>query len=371
MALSGAMSAGISGLKAHMEALNTVGNNIANVNTYGYKPGRVTFRESMYSTQSAGSAGTATVGGTNPRQTGYGTSIGTVDLDMSSQALESTGHVLDGAIQGDGFFLVGPKELTFDTADDFKKLSLSRVGDFKFDADGYLVDGGGNVVYGFLTSGVENPTAGAADASTTAGGVSTDLVPIRLPLAASADDGAGIEEGAAIYPGIGDDGKNLGPGDANYNGPATTGDTINYNSLKIDENGCVSCVNDDTGDVVVVGYIAQGTVENPNGLEHAGECYYTAGEAAGDVAIGAFNSAVQGYLNNQQANGAGGNNPDASLRLLNNSQTSLMTGFLEASGTDLAQEFANMIVYQRGYQANTRIVTVTDTMLEELVNMKR
>ena len=72
MALTGAMSAGISGLKAHMEALNTVGNNVANVNTYGYKPGRVTFRESIYSTQAAGSAGTNMVGGTNPRQTGYG-----------------------------------------------------------------------------------------------------------------------------------------------------------------------------------------------------------------------------------------------------------------------------------------------------------
>ena len=53
------------------------------------------------------------------------------------------------------------------------------------------------------------------------------------------------------------------------------------------------------------------------------------------------------------------------------SKTSLQPGFLEASGTDLATEFANMIVYQRGYQANTRIVTVTDTMREELVNMKR
>ena len=67
MALTGAMSAGISGLKAHMDALNVVGNNVANVNTQGYKPGRVTFMESIYSTQSAGSAGTATVGGTNPR----------------------------------------------------------------------------------------------------------------------------------------------------------------------------------------------------------------------------------------------------------------------------------------------------------------
>ena len=92
MALTGAMSAGISGLKAHMDALNVVGNNVANVNTQGYKPGRVTFMESIYSTQSAGSAGTATVGGTNPRQTGYGVGIGTIDLDMSSQSLDSTGR---------------------------------------------------------------------------------------------------------------------------------------------------------------------------------------------------------------------------------------------------------------------------------------
>ena len=100
MALTGAMSAGISGLKAHMEALNTVGNNVANVNTYGYKPGRVTFRESIYSTQAAGSAGTNMVGGTNPRQTGYGCSIGTIDLDMTTSSLESTGMPTDCFIQG-------------------------------------------------------------------------------------------------------------------------------------------------------------------------------------------------------------------------------------------------------------------------------
>lgn len=365
MALTGAMSAGISGLKAHMEALNTVGNNIANVNTYGYKPGRVTFRESMYSTQSAGAAGTATVGGTNPRQTGYGTSVGTIDLDMSSQSLESTGQALDMAIQGDGFFLVGPKNLTFDSPDDFKSLSLSRVGDFKFDADGYLVDGGGNVVYGFLNStGTQNPAV-EPDATS----VSTVLVPIRLPLA---EEGTG----ATIYPGYTQDSTANTPstsvsapaaGTDVGNGVTTNGDTINYDSLQIDENGCITCVNSDTEKPVVVGYIALGIVENPNGLVHAGECYYTAGEAAGDLAITTSNSAVTGYLNNP-ANTA---DLDDGLRLLSGSSTSLMSGFLEASGTDLAQEFANMIVYQRGYQANTRIVTVTDSMLEELVNMKR
>ena len=124
----------------------------------------------------------------------------------------------------------------------------------------------------------------------------------------------------------------------------------------------------DTKDPVVVGYIAIGKVENPNGLSHTEGPYYTAGDAAGDMSISAPNSAVTGYLNNQDPTG---NNLDPDMMLLSGSQTSLMTGFLEQSGTDLATEFANMIVYQRGYQANTRIITVTDSMLEELVNIKR
>ena len=110
MALTGAMSAAISGLKTHMEALNVVGNNIANVNTYGYKAQRVTFKESIYNTLSAGSGGTVAMGGTNPRQIGYGCSIGTIDLDMTTGSLEPTGMPTDCAIKGDGFFLVGPKE---------------------------------------------------------------------------------------------------------------------------------------------------------------------------------------------------------------------------------------------------------------------
>ena len=359
MALTGAMSAGISGLKAHMEALNTVGNNVANVNTYGYKAGRVTFRESIYSTQSAGSAGTVTMGGTNPRQTGYGTSVGTIDLDMTSQALESTGHPLDCAIQGDGFFLVGPKTLDFTNKEDFKSLSLSRVGDFKFDADGYLVDGGGNVVYGFLT------TTGTKDPGTTGVSTSTVLAPIRLPLAAVEGNGLNAEVGATVYPGQGDAGVNANV-EPEAGDVGADPDTINYTSLQIDENGRITCVNDDTKDPVVVGYIALGKVENPNGLSHTEGPYYTAGDAAGDISISAPNSAVTGNLNNQTPDDA----PEGT-QLLGGSQTSLMTGYLEQSGTDLATEFANMIIYQRGYQGNTRIITVTDTMLEELVNLKR
>ena len=150
MALAGSMSAGISAMKAHMDALTVVGNNVANVNTYGYKPGRVTFKESIYSTQAAGSDGTETLGGTNPRQTGYGCSVGTIDLDMSTVNMESTGNARDAGIQGDGFFLLGDKN-GVGLGPSYTGLMLSKVGDFRVDPNGYITDGYGNIVYGFAT----------------------------------------------------------------------------------------------------------------------------------------------------------------------------------------------------------------------------
>ena len=358
MALTGSMSAAITGLKAHMDALNVVGNNVANVNTYGYKAGRVTFRESIYSTQSAGAAGTDAVGGTNPRQIGYGTGIGTIDLDMATSSLESTGYGLDVAIQGDGFFLVGPKGLTFNSVDDVSSLYFTKVGDLKFDADGYLVDGAGNVVYGFQTvCGVVGQAGQAGEDPSDR--PSTVLVPIRLPQKSATT-------GEAVYPGRGDAGatSNVPPANA-----ADVDGLVTLENINIDENGCITGTNKDTGKPVVVGYIALGTVANPNGLLHTDGPYYSAaGEAAGDIRLFSPNSSVTGALNNQDPTGP---NTAAADQLMAGSEVGLMPGFLEASGTDLATEFSNMIIYQRGYQANTRIITVTDSMLEELVNIKR
>lgn len=363
MAMTGAMSAAISGLKTHMQALSVVGNNIANVNTNGYKAQRITFKESVYDTLSAGSAGTDMVGSTNPKQIGYGCTVGTIDLDMSTGDLSATGRDLDCTIRGDGFFLVGSKQENIDSADAVKNLHLTRVGDFQF-RDGYLTDGQGNVVYGFVTSS-GNP-AGAIGAATTAGDVSTDLVPIRLPMKSTKPG----EEGKAVYVGVTEQGVNIDPDDANsgYTDADLDG-YITYENLRIDENGKITCNNGDTGDVVVVGYIAMGVVENPNGVLHLDGPYYEAGDAAGDITVSTFNSAVTGALRNGKIQD--GNGVDPATELLKKSTTGLMTAFLEGSGTDLATEFTNMILYQRGYQANTRIVTVTDTMLEELVNMKR
>lgn len=358
MAMTGAMSAAISGMKNHMQALNVVGNNIANVNTYGYKTQRITFKESIYNTLSAGSGGTATMGSTNPRQIGYGCTVGTIDLDMNPGDLVSTGRDLDCTIKGDGFFLVGSKDVDIESADDVKGLNLTRVGDFEF-RDGYLTDGQGNVVYGYLISSVTNPAENDGDPGTTIGDVSTALVPIRLPMKSTNEDTLG----SAVYVGVDADGKNVDPTE-------DVDGYIAYSNLSIDANGKIVCTNENTKEEVVVGYIALATVDNQGGVLHTDGPYYNAGDAAGDITLSAPNSAVTGYLNNGRIEGEDGE-IDPDTMLLAGSTTGLMTAFLEGSGTDLATEFSNMIIYQRGYQANTRIITVTDSMLEELVNMKR
>ena len=173
--MTGAMYAAIAGLKTHMSKLNVVGNNIANVNTNGYKSQRTVFRDALYTMYSGGSDGTTTTGSKNPSQIGYGSQVSSIDLNMTTGNY-SPGNTMDCMLYGDGFFLVGNKttaaSITGTNPDSFKALKLTRVGDFRFGADGYLVDGKGNPVYGFMNTGVDkdgNPQ------------ISDQLVPIRLP----------------------------------------------------------------------------------------------------------------------------------------------------------------------------------------------
>lgn len=361
--MTGAMYAAISGLKAHMQKLNVIGNNIANVNTYGYKAARTTFKESLYTTLTSGSNGTNSVGGVNPSQIGYGCSVGTIDLDMGSGTYMPTGNALDCMIDGDGFFLVGDKPAATDvdettqtlTKTDPKNLELTRVGNFGIDPQGYLVDGQGRVVYGFVTRSTGNEP-GAVDASNP--DVSTQLVPIRLPLSSKTD-------GSAVFPGVGDDGQNVydtGEGDS----AKTTGETITAESISIDPGtGKISAINKADSKQLVIGYIPLANVTNPNGVTHIQGPYYRAGEGAGTCTVGSIGDALSGkYLDNPT------DTTDA-VAIRGTGGAALITSGLESSGTDLATEISEMITTQRGYQANTRIITVTDSMLEELVNMKR
>ncbi len=374
MALAPAMTSGIAGLKTHMDALTVVGNNIANVNTAGYKAARVTFQESIYSTSSASSDGTATLAGINAKQTGYGNTVATIDLNMGSQSVTPTGLATDCAIRGEGFFLVGTKDGV--SADSIDTLNLSRLGNFTFDADGYLTTKDGNVVYGFATANAAFDATGNPISTTEPGingnTVSTQLVPIRAPLRiteefltlnpAFATANPGVEPNDALYPGV----------DGGFNSYGTLDgidelESIAFQDLQIDSAGRIVCTNAVTTEPVVVGYIALGTVANPSALMHTEGPYYKAMGNTGDILVSFAGGTPEGAptsLNNgEEINGA--------TIDLGGGASTLMTSFLEDSGTDLATEFSNMIIYQRGYQANTRIISVTDTMLEELVNIKR
>lgn len=360
--MTGSMYAAIAGLQTHMQKMNVIGNNIANANTYGFKPGVTTFTESMYTSLSTSTAGGDTLGGVNAAQIGYGSQIGTIDMSMSSGTPAPTNVNSHLYLNGNGFFLVGPKPTTGLQADP-NQLILKRVGDFNVDSDGYLVDSNGNCVYGFMPQG-------NADGSVVKSGddivYDTCLRPIRLPVAAPtpADPAAGPAEGTALYPQVdGTTGALTYPNNM-------TGDTlenrvdVNSLNLSFDNNGVITAVTNNN-ETITVGIIAIGNVRNPNGLTKESEGYYRAGGNSGDVTIGTCSGTISGALNN------GSNTLGPTDQITSAGGTTILSGYLESSKTDISTEFADLITTQRGFQANTKIITVTDEMLSELVNMKR
>lgn len=490
--MTGAMYAAVGGLRSHMSKLNVIGNNIANVNTYGYKSQRMTFKESIYGTSRSGSNGNTVSGGNNPSQIGYGCSVGTIDLNMSPSTYSPTGVQMDCYIDGDGFFMVGDKmqreveyymeDTTVDGVDhkagevksvtwtggvtsgsQLKDYDLTRVGDFWVDPDGYICNGDGKVLYGYAR--VQNPdyvedatkaeialakSKGKDIESETI--ISTHLVPLRVPLQAAAPTGENggkryfktendtvtelsydeykaitdeaelakitvttvWEEGDPVYPFLGEDGRNNyadpeypqlwerkvdnttpapgdpvtvpdGPGKGVSRIPTaenTASDAVSnvmpcqLRGMGIGKDG--SIYGTANGKTVVIGYIAIASADNPNGVTHTGGPYYKCMPGAGNLRVSSLGIDLpNAYLGNKAAPDTAADALDgrelasANDKIWNEKSTQLQSQGLEASGTDLAYEFAEMVTTQRGYQANTRIVNVTDSMLEELVNMKR
>lgn len=416
--MTGAMYAAIAGMKTHMNKLNVIGNNVANVNTSGYKAQRTVFRDALYTMYSSGSDGTATTGGKNPSQVGYGSSISSIDLNMTTSTY-TPGRPMDCMLYGDGFFLVGSKDVAnvIDAKDpnSFKGLTLTRVGDFEFKADGYLTDGKGNPVYGFMTVGTD------ADGNPI---VSDQLVPIRLPrmekvavkpgtsdpfegdmdtavegkdyewsytvrypVAAKTDDGKQVTDYTELLKPDVESSRLEDYWPVNKDGDPVDSETnplafAQIDGLEIDpKSGKISGTLKDTDQVVTIGYLAVGNVTNPNGVSHTGDSYYKCGNGAGDLQISMLGGAAStiktvgggtlSHVNGSLAELAQDEELSKKSEITSAGSTELITGGLEASNVDLATEISEMITTQRGYQANTRIVTVTDAMLEELVNMKR
>lgn len=468
--MTGAMYSAVAGLRAHMNALNVIGNNISNVNTNAYKASRYTFLESMYSNMRNGSNGTVQSGGNNPSQVGYGASIGTIDLDMSTKNFTPTGFNGDCMINGNGFFIVGDKGQSFNSMSDIKNMLLTRHGDLGFDSQGYMVDGNKKVVYGYLaTERMVNKGTDEEPIWTTEYEGQPILTDFRMPMLVQKEcyvylntktgeqfiwdheptdadlakltdvpdadmtdeldaDGKPTgkkifeknliikkEKGDALYPSYKRTPRDPNDPNTEYDieftdantstvmGPVDGGNAAAGNiedfvgdaralvdSISIDGGSGRVTATTTTGKVVVVGYLAIAKCDNPNGVTHVDGHYYQALEGAGNVYATSIKGSVQnshGPVMKDDPNNPGqqivdkpasmGYDPDTGKipgemsGILSSGATTLISGGLESSGTDLATEISNMILVQRGYQANTRIVTVTDTMLEELVNMKR
>lgn len=324
-----AMDSAVAGLRAHQNKMDVVGHNIANVNTYGFKAQTYTFKEAMYQTSTGSTGNNGKAGGVNAAQYGYGTLMGSIGMDMTASTPTYVGG-FNASINGEGFFITSTGIAAQDMSDAAARVTdvdydYTRVGQFTVDSAGYVVDGNGHYVYGYAidTTKDDNIYDGVVDTN--------NLVPLRAP----AEDA-----GKFVF-------KNTD----------SEQEVLKLGSIKIDQNGKISAsvtVKEqgkdgkevDVTKTIYLGSVAIATFQNPNGLTKKGENYY--GANSGDN-TGQSAAAEAGV----------GTTP------------TLMTGYIEASNVDLAKEFADMITTHRGFQANSKMITVSDEMLSDLVAMKR
>ncbi|MEH7382529.1 flagellar hook-basal body complex protein [Bacillus sp. JJ1533] len=314
------MYSGISGMKNFQTKLDVIGNNIANVNTYGFKKGRTIFNDIMSQTINGATAPGQSLGGVNPKQVGLGSSLAAIDTIHNSGSTQTTARILDLAIAGDGFFQVAP---TADTSTFTEEAVYTRAGNFYMDQNGYLVTSGGMYVVGFAANemGDHDNNANTPDGLTSP--VPTAINPGDFDFTTTPPTYTGGATPAPSYQPI------QIPTDAK--------------SMSIGKDGSVTYV-DVTGTLRWAGQLVLAKFPNTGGLEKVGGNLFQQTSNSGNPVV-----------NFAGASGLG----------------SIESGALEMSNVDLSEEFTEMIVAQRGFQANTRIITTSDEILQELVNLKR
>ena len=336
------MTSAIAGLKAHQTAMDVVGNNIANVNTYAFKGSDTSFRDTMYQTVTAASGGNSAAGvaGNNPMQVGFGATATNVTVDTTKGGEDSTGRSSDCYINGEGYYIVQDGS-GVDASGNPTSYKYTRVGQLQF-VDGYLTDGNGNFILGANNSAIDTTSTDAtfgkgtgAVPTTTTGGGTTDG-----KLASDIGTGTSV---TATTPATWKDQATTPVGGIVTLQKISYDTTANsLKDIKIAGDGTITAT-DANGKSVTIGRIGVAYFNNPGGLDEAGGSYYKSNGSSG---------AANAYGAGQGSTG------------------SLITGVLESSNVDLATQLSNMIVYERGYQANTKIITVADEMLQTLGNMK-
>ena len=311
MALIGTLTSGVSALKTFTKDLEVIGNNIANVNTTAFKSSSVAIGEDFVNTLQASLPGNSTQSNIEAAQIGTGVKLDGVNVNYNQGALTTTGSSTDLGISGSGFFLVqNPTDST---------TYATRVGSFRWDDNGYLVNAQGMRVQGLT---VATPTTSGAPT------YSTSLGSIRRTSAG---------------------GTPPTPLD-------TSGNPLSVQSLSVDKAGEVVEFYDN-GSSAVVGKVLLENFNQPGSLMDAGNGLYTNLAYAGPT---------QGLVGSTSLGGTSTTGDAGS-----NGLGTIESGTLEQSNVDLTEQFANMITAQRSFQAAARLVTVSDSVLQEIVDLKR
>jgi flagellar hook protein FlgE len=411
------MFSAISGLRGHQIMMDVIGNNIANVNTVGFKAGRVNFQDILSQTLHGATAPSGGLGSIDPAQIGLGMTVAGIDVLQTQGNLQSTGKTTDMAIQGDGFFIESDGSGTYYTRDGAFDIGLD--GSLSNPASGMKVQGwqadaNGNIDITQPITNLVIPIGQRTTALATshislsgnldAGASNGDTVPTTMTVfdslgishsvkvtftktaanswswAASADAadtgisivGAGgpppVNQGTIAFTSGGVFSASTGSLSFTFPDGATAttptidmsamtqfsgtsqpaGQTDGFNSgtlvtFAVGNAGELSGVYSN-GQTQVLGQIALASFLNSAGLLRAGQNNFSSTSASGTAAIG--------------APGTGG-------------RGTVTTGALEMSNVDLATQFTGMITAERGFQANSRVITTSDEMLQELVNLKR
>ena len=432
------MYAGVSGLRTHQSKMDVIGNNIANVNTVGFKKGQMTFQEVFSQTMRGASAPQDGRGGTNPMQVGLGVGVGSINTIHTKGSMQPTDNPTDLMIDGEGFFVVSD-----DT--NFENRYYTRAGNFSLDRDGNLVTADGYKVLGYKADEDGNPTSEVGEiqvnksetvtASTTKNielrgnldsripkyeeenkaedGIHTADTQIKDSLGNSYTVTFKFTKGETEEDGTSWEAEVVGVKDLATDKEIDTFETDKEVNLKFDTNGKLT---DDSTKNATLTITKEGVtfgdkVDGENkGIkidfskltQYANDMdakpFAQDGNSSGKlegfsidgkgVVLGVFTNGDRKALgqimlakfDNPMGLQKTGNNFFVDTR--NSGEPQLGTGgssgygavaasTLEMSNVDLSMEFTEMITTQRGFQANSRIITTSDEMLQELVNMKR
>lgn len=323
MAVGTSLNSGVAALSSFQRGIEVIGANVANVNTVGYKGAKTYYAENFSQMLKPSSQGGANQSNSSAMQIGTGVKLQSVGTDFGQGTLTLSGSKTDLGIAGNGFFRVRDPLSNSDF--------VTRAGNFRLDNNGYLITQDGMRVQG-LNDGSVSYTA------TSVGGALTYTKTTTAPST------------------VGDLKIDFGLGTvANSTGGAFTDAQVQasapkMNSFGIDQFGNINIVLTN-GESFVRGKLLLQNFKDPNSLVREGNNLFGQMESAGP----------EGGIGLSEANNSAGGNGLGVIQAQS----------LELSNVDLGAEFANLISTQRAFQAGSRIVTVTDTVLEEIVNLKR